>query len=240
MVNVPKPGYVSLNVRQEDAKRLEEFAKKNNLTMVSFAHILAQNLPDMDIHTLTFLLRNIQKVKFHFTLQEEVLKRQLTFLYYQFDAMHSLLSSLFPQPFIDLKLLRIMKIWKDEVLPYIALCDAGVIDSTIDVFKLLGELENVKEALKRILDKNWSDWEKIRPPPLLKELTVPKPLLKIDIVIRPEALETLRNETRPYIEHIADMCYEAENLLQSISTEYPDILKLCEAPLKNFKKLFKI
>ena len=238
---MPKPGYVSLNVRVEDAKRLEEIAKKNNLTIVSLAHLLAESLPDVDIQTLTLLLKNIQKVKLYFTISEEVLKHQIASLYHHFDAMYSLLCSLFPPPFIDLRILRVMRIWRDEVLPYTALCDAGIIDSSIDVFKLLSDLENVREALKRILDKNWPEWEKIKPSPsLLKELPVPREMLKIDIIVRREALETLRNETKPYLEQIADICYEAENILQNISTEYPDILKMCEAPLKNFKKLFKI
>ena len=90
-----------------------------------------------------------------------ILKHQIASLYHHFDAMHSLLCSLFPPSFIDLRILRVMKIWRDEVLPYTALCDAGIIDPSIDVFKLLSDLENVREALKRILDKNWSEWEKI-------------------------------------------------------------------------------
>ena len=114
---MPKPGYVALNVRQEDARRLQAFANKNNLTVVRFVNMLATNLPEVDIQTLIHYLQNISKVKLHFTLHEEALKHHLASLYYYFQAMYDILSSLFPQPYIDLKILRIMKLWEDWVLP---------------------------------------------------------------------------------------------------------------------------
>ncbi len=237
---MPKPGYVALNVRQEDARRLQAFANKNNLTVVRFVNMLATNLPEVDIQTLIHYLQNISKVKLHFTLHEEALKHHLASLYYYFQAMYDILSSLFPQPYIDLKILRIMKLWEDWVLPYTALCDAGIIDTSIDTFKLLRELDNAKEALKRTLSKYWSDWEKVKPPPLLTQFPVPRELLRPDIIVKPEARETLKNETKPYLEEIASICYETENILCKISAEFPDILELCETPLKNFKRLFKL
>jgi hypothetical protein len=237
---MPKPGYVSLNVKEEDAERLEEFAKKNNLTIVAFAHILAENLPNVDGQTLAYLLKNASKLKLQFSIDEEVLKHCLASLYYYFQAMHSLVSSLFPPAFIDLKIFRVLKVWEDEVLPYTALHIAGLLDVSVDTFQLLRELENVEKALEKILDKNWHDWKEINPPLLLKEIPLPKSLLKPNMIAKPEAIETLKNEVKPYLQTIAQICQKAEDTLYSISADYPGILELCNPPLQNFKKLFKV
>jgi len=241
--NLPKPGYVSLNVKKEDARRIGEYAKKNNLTIVSFFRILAQNLPDVDIQTLVKFLKNIPKVKLNFTIENEVLRHHLAYLYYYIGAMHSLLSSLFPSPFIDLKIFRVLKFWEDQEVPYTALQGVGVLDSSFSwdqTFQLLRELENAEEALKRILDKNWSDWMEIKPPLLPHSIQLPQSLLKPDMIVKPEVRETLRNEVKPYIEAIAKICHEAESMLYSISADHPQILELCSPPLKKFKKLFKV
>jgi len=239
---MPKPGYVSLNVKEEDARRIGEFAKKNDLTIVSFFRILAENLPDVDIQTLVKFLKNIPKVKLNFTMEDEVLRHHLAYLYYYFEAMHSLLSSLFPSPFVDLKIFRVLKFWEDQEVPYTALQVAGVLDSFSwnETFQLLRELENAEEALKRILDKNWSDWMEIKPPLLPHSIQLPQSLLKPDMIVKLEVRETLRNEVKPYIEAIAQICREAESMLYSISADYPQILELCSPPLKKFKKLFKV
>ena len=239
---MPKPGYVSLNVKEEDARRIGEFAKKNDLTIVSFFRILAENLPDVDIQTLVKFLKNIPKVKLNFTMEDEVLRHHLAYLYYYFEAMHSLLSSLFPSPFVDLKIFRVLKFWEDQEVPYTALQVAGVLDSFSwnETFQLLRELENAEEALKRILDKNWSDWMEIKPPLLPHSIQLPQSLLKSDMIVKLEVRETLRNEVKPYIEAIAQICREAESMLYSISADYPQILELCSPPLKKFKKLFKV
>ena len=239
---MPKPGYVSLNVKEEDARRIGEFAKKSNLTIVSFFRILAQNLPDVDIQTLVKSLKNIPRVKLNFTIGEEVLKHHLAYLYYYFEAMHSLLSSLFPSPFVDLKIFRVLKFWEDQEVPYMALQVAGVLDSFSwsETFQLLRELENAKEALKRILDKNWSDWMEIKPPLLPHNIQLPQSLLKSDMIVKPEVRETLKNEVKPYLETITQICHEAEGILYSISADYPQILELCSPSLKRFKKLFKV
>jgi len=239
---MPKPGYVSLNVKEEDARRIGEFARKNNLTIVGFFRILAQNLPDVDIQTLVKFLNNIPRVKLKFILEEEVLKHHLAYLYYYLEAMHSLLSSLFPSPFVDLKIFRVLKFWEDQEVPYTALQVAGVLDSFSwnETFQLLRELENADEALKRILDKNWSDWMEVKPPLLPRNIRLPQSLLKSDMIVKPEVREILRNEVKPYLETIAQICHEAESILYSISADYPQILELCNSPLKKFKKLFKV
>ncbi len=125
------------------------------------------------------------------------------------------------------------------MLPYTALCITGFIDPSVDVFQLLIELGNVKEALKRILAENWPDWGKIRAPLLPKEIPVPKALLSPQMIVKPQAQQTLRNEIKPYIERIDSMCNEAEETLHKVSVDYPKILELCELSIKTFKRLFR-
>lgn len=235
---MPKAGYVSLNVKERDAQRLQEYAQKNSLTIVSFAHLLAENLPDIDAKDLATLLKNASIIRFKFTIREEALKRYVAELYHYADAMHSIAVSLFPP--VDLETLRVVKVWECAVLPYTALMAADVIDKSVDALELIRELENAKQSLKRILDKNWFDWEEVKPPPLLREIPIPKELLRPELVTRKDALEALSCEIKPFINTVADMCKEAEEVLHTISEDYPKILKLCVRPVKAFKKFFKL
>ncbi|MEM3941951.1 MAG: hypothetical protein QW829_03650 [Candidatus Bathyarchaeia archaeon] len=77
-------------------------------------------------------------------------------------------------------------------MPYTALRIAGVVDPSVDVLELEQKLASTLHSLKRILDKDWSDWEETKPPPLIKEIPLPKPLLKPELIIKKEVLETLK------------------------------------------------
>ncbi|MEM3704275.1 MAG: hypothetical protein QXX79_07670 [Candidatus Bathyarchaeia archaeon] len=237
---MPKAGYVSLNVKEEDARRLEMYAQKNKLTMVAFAHLLAENLSDIDAQTLAKILRNAPTIKLKLTIKEEILKTHMTNLYHYIDAMHSIIVSLFPSPYVDLKIFRVLKPWEETILPYTALRTAGVVDPSVDALELEQKLASTLHSLRRILDKSWSDWGETKPPPLIKEIPLPKPLLKPDLIIKKEALETLKNEIKPFIEEIANICNKAEETLYTISADHPEILELCAQPIKIFKKFFKL
>jgi len=234
---MPKPGYANFTVKEEAAKRLEEFSNKNGVSLVSLINSIAEKVnPNLDLATVLRALELAPSLKFRQLLESEALKVRCAQLYYHIEAMSSIAASLLkPSPFINLGLILIHKVWKREVDSYTVLASAGLIDPSIDVIRLIQNLENGKISLKRVLDNTWPNWRnEVEQPLLISDIQVPAEHLTDSSLKK----EVLRQELKPLINEVFKAWEEASELVYFLSTSYPELKELVGEELKDFSKLF--
>ena len=235
---VPKKGYANFTIRKEAAEKLEEFSRRNGVSLVYMISAFAEKIdPNIELDTLLKAIEFASTIKFSATLKGEVLKVRCAQLYYYVEALSSIVSSLLkPSPFIDLKLTLIYKVWEKKVDRYTVLASAHLIDPSIDIIRLIENLEVEKNSLKRILDATWPNWmSEVERPTLMREISIPEEYLTISV-----KKEVLREELKPYFNEVIKEWREASEILLSLSTSYPELKELLWRGLEDFSKLFLI
>ena len=234
---MPKPGYANFTVKVEAAKRLEEFSRRSGVSLVSLINSIAEKLdPNLDLATVLRALELAPSLKFSRLLESEVLKVRCAQLYYHVEAMSSIVTSLLkPSPFINLRLILIHKIWKREVDSHTVLASAGLIDPSIDIIRLIQNLENAKNSLRKILDNIWPNWrDEVEQPLLISDIQVPAEYLTDKSLKK----EVLRQELKPLINEVFKVWEEASELVYFLSTSHPELKELLGKALEDFSKLF--
>jgi len=238
VTRVPKTGYANFTIRKEAAEKLEEVSRRNGVSLVSMISTIAEKVdPNIELDTLIKAVEFAPAVKFSITLKSEVLKVRCAQLYYYVEALSSIVSSLLkPSPFIDLKLILIYKVWDKKIDHHTVLALADLINPSIDVVRLIQNLEVGKNSLKRILDSTWPNWRnEVEQALLISELSIPNEYLTASV-----KKEVLREELKPYINEVIKEWKEASEILLSLSTSYPELKELLWQGLKDFSKLFLI
>lgn len=232
---MPRLGYYSLTIKEGAARRFIELAAKSNVNIVDLFDALAEKLPDLDLKELLSLLEKSKLIEIHEDLTAGVVKLRLSTLYYRLENLYESLCSLFPSPYF-------IKNWEDYVHPYYALCATEIINKDSDVLQLIRDLENVMGEIKRILNKNFPDWEQEIKPPAFSPgpAPIPKELLKPEVFMRNEARERLRNELQHWVASMEAVILSCEEAINDLSRYYPQVDALCESVIKQIKILFKI
>lgn len=84
---MPKPGYYSLTIKEEHAKRFVAVANKNGLGVVEFFEKLADNLPEVELDYVLRALKNAPLFKLAGLAVSEAVKHNLSFIYYGLDRL---------------------------------------------------------------------------------------------------------------------------------------------------------
>jgi len=226
---MPKPGYRNLTIKEGTVKVLEKWAQTHNMSVASLVEEIVDRLAPAIIFTKQ--------------LNSEVLKVFCAKLYYHLDALSSIVSSLLgPSPVIDLKLIRIYKVWDRKPTPLDVLSEAGIIDSsnTFDIIQLIQDFENAKKALRRAMDKTWPGWmSDVEYVGLIREIVLPEEYLEK----YPLNVGAARGYVKPIIDKISKVWDETLELVTYISTQYSELKKIKDLtiePLKRFATLFKL
>jgi len=236
---MPRSNYTNLSLKRDVAKKLEEFARKNNVSSASFVQMIVEKLTDnVSLSDVLHLLENAPSIRFGKLLESEILKVNCAKLYYFVNAMDSIVISLLkPSPVIDLGVVTIIKAWDKRDDVFGVFLRARLIDASAtysDVFNLHREFETIKNSLTKLLDECWPKWRKeVAEPLLMKEIDLPDELLSSHV--RPEVL---RRELQLYVREIQRIWKEANFLLYQVANYYPYLLDLVRKALNEFAKLF--
>jgi hypothetical protein len=237
---MPKPGYANFTIKEEAAKKFEELSRKSGMSLVALVNLMAEKVdPDIDSDTLLKALELAPSLKFSQALRSEALKIHSAQLYYYIEAMCSVAVSLLkPSPFTDFKLILIHKAWSKKTDPLTVLASAGLIDPSVGVISLIQNLENGKNALKKVLDSTWHNWrDEVKPPMLMSEFPIPNEYLAEHANIK---TEVLREELKPFIDEVFKLWKEASELAYFLSTNYPELKELLWEGLEDFSKFFQL
>lgn len=196
---MPKPGYYSLTIKEKNAERFLEIARKNGLGVVDFFEKLADHLPEVELDYVLEALKNAQLFKLADIAVSEAVKHNLSFLFYGFDAILSDWS----------------EYTEGRVFPAATTAEGRTELDTLDL-----QLHDLARYLRKILDHVFTGWHlDVAQPDFHSPPYAPSDRDYLELLyvreISSEELSKLIWETREGLRH----------LVQDMSQKFSTILK---------------